>query len=187
MPPPPQPSSLVLLPMCNDFIHTTLYTHTLYTLACSFWQPNLATVEQWSTITNGDGTLNVQPWEEGTLCILSGCYESQDMGYPKYGIPNTTCTRHTSERLMKLLYSFPTYFSITIIARWYCIMGDSTRQSSFSLVTFTIDMQVGGHYSSFTLYLLPPGLAANWWMLYTCTAGLSSLSTDSYYLQNMGT
>ena len=117
-------STLVLSPSLIYYYKHSHIPVCFFTL----WQPNPVTKEEWSTITNGDGTLIVRPWEEGTLCILSGCYESRDKGYPLYVIPNTTCTGHTCERFMKLLCSW----------------------SSFSLVTFSIGMQVGGHYSLFT-------------------------------------
>ena len=51
----------------------------------------------WADIRSGRRTLSVQPWEEGTFCIFSGCYESSD-GWMTYSIPTATCTIHTGAK-----------------------------------------------------------------------------------------
>ena len=78
--------------------HTHTHTHTQ--------QPNPVIQQNWSDTheTKGDGTLNVQPWEEGTLCILSGCYDnSQERNFPTHPISEVTCTvrtTHAGEEIM---------------------------------------------------------------------------------------
>ena len=79
--------------------HTHTHTLNMYTCTINMQQPNPVTEETWIDIKrrNGVGTLNVQPWEEGTSCILSGCYDnSQERDRPTRGIPDATCTVHTT-------------------------------------------------------------------------------------------
>ena len=83
-------------------IHPCTCAHTTRTQ-----QPNPVTPRQlsWSDLDSGDGTFSVQPWEEGTSCVFSGCYDnSVERGYPTYWIPETTCTVIESERYQQCVH-----------------------------------------------------------------------------------
>jgi len=82
--------------------HISILAHTTHTQ-----QPNPVTPMQlsWSDLDSGDGTFSVQPWEEGTSCVFSGCYDnSVERGYPTYWIPETTCTVIESERYQQCVH-----------------------------------------------------------------------------------
>lgn len=79
-----------------------MYTHGTYThiiTHLNLLQPNpREPLLEWADIRSGSRTKIVQPWEDATSCIFSGCYESgPEMQYRKYWIQNITCSINRGE------------------------------------------------------------------------------------------
>jgi len=78
-------------------ISTGMYTHIITHL--NLLQPNpREPLLAWADIRSGRRMKIVQPWEDATSCIFSGCYESgPEMRYRTYWIQNFTCSINRGE------------------------------------------------------------------------------------------
>ena len=85
--------------MSFDVLHRHLGTYTHIITHLNLLQPNpREPLLEWADIRSGSRTKFVQPWEDATSCIFSGCYESgPEMRYRTYWIQNFTCSVNRGE------------------------------------------------------------------------------------------